>query len=147
MYLERKYHILTSNNLRSKLFLITSKENLSENCQLLRDIDFSVLTNEGDNIKLKLYDGKTEVIEFDYKINKENVYQTFTNNDVKLTIAFHYQNYANKSNMYMLCCPFFTITKHPDFWSKNSHYGQCGQSCPCCRANVGDSLGACPICQ
>lgn len=40
--------------------------------------------------------------------------------------------------------------KHPKGWSKNMHYfnlgGQCGQSCPCCRAMVGDILGACPIC-
>ena len=39
--------------------------------------------------------------------------------------------------------------KHPEYWSKEKHYGihgQCGQSCPCCRAEVGDTFGACPIC-
>lgn len=40
--------------------------------------------------------------------------------------------------------------KHPVGWDFNSHYmfigGQCGQSCPCCRSKVGDTLGSCPIC-
>lgn len=39
--------------------------------------------------------------------------------------------------------------KHPNYWTKEKHYGahgQCGQSCPCCRAEVGDTFGACPIC-
>jgi len=35
---------------------------------------------------------------------------------------------------------------HPDSWSSHTHYGQCGQSCPCCRAIVGDKWGACSIC-
>ena len=46
---------------------------------------------------------------------------------------------------------------HPDGWTHNFHYcyigGQCGQSCPCCRAelyNKGIDLdahwGACTIC-
>ena len=38
------------------------------------------------------------------------------------------------------------MTSHPSCWSKKVHYGQCGQSCPCCRADVGDKLGACTIC-
>tara|TARA_B100001094_G_scaffold308708_1_gene341631 strand:+ start:71 stop:934 length:864 start_codon:yes stop_codon:yes gene_type:complete len=37
-------------------------------------------------------------------------------------------------------------TSHPMCWSSTNHYGMCGQSCPCCRAEVGDTLGACPIC-
>ena len=37
--------------------------------------------------------------------------------------------------------------KHPESWNKHSHYGQCGQSCPCCRAMVGDEWGACSICR
>ena len=40
--------------------------------------------------------------------------------------------------------------KHPPQWNKEDHYmrmgGQCGQSCPCCRARVGDTLGACTVC-
>ena len=47
--------------------------------------------------------------------------------------------------------------KHPTGWEKSSHYmaigGQCGQSCPCCRATVYKSgmdpdakFGACTIC-
>lgn len=36
---------------------------------------------------------------------------------------------------------------HPRGWDSQSHYGMCGQSCPCCRAEVGDTLGACPICK
>ncbi len=47
--------------------------------------------------------------------------------------------------------------QHPKGWVKNLHYfhlgGQCGQSCPCCRAEVylkgidpGAKWGACPTC-
>ena len=36
--------------------------------------------------------------------------------------------------------------EHPKYWTEEKHYGQCGQSCPCCRAAVGDTFGACPIC-
>lgn len=40
---------------------------------------------------------------------------------------------------------------HPTGWTKKNHYSElgwqwCGQSCPCCRAHVGDTFGACPIC-
>lgn len=40
---------------------------------------------------------------------------------------------------------------HPVGWTKKNHYSElgwqwCGQSCPCCRARVGDTLGACPVC-
>ena len=40
---------------------------------------------------------------------------------------------------------------HPVGWCSKNHYmdlgwGWCGQSCPCCRAMVGDTLGACGIC-
>jgi len=46
---------------------------------------------------------------------------------------------------------------HPNGWNKHIHYsnleGQCGQSCPCCRAEVylkgideGAWWGACTIC-
>ncbi len=38
------------------------------------------------------------------------------------------------------------MEKHPIYWCNQNHYGQCGQSCPCCRAAVGDTFGACPIC-
>jgi hypothetical protein len=38
------------------------------------------------------------------------------------------------------------VVKHPECWSERSHYGQCGQSCPCCRAEVGDTWGACLVC-
>lgn len=37
-------------------------------------------------------------------------------------------------------------TSHPRGWCLTGHYGMCGQNCPCCRAEVGDTLGACPIC-
>lgn len=36
---------------------------------------------------------------------------------------------------------------HPTGWTPITHYGQCGQSCPCCRRRVGDTLGACTICK
>ena len=40
---------------------------------------------------------------------------------------------------------------HPVGWTKKNHYSElgwqwCGQSCPCCRAHAGDTLGACPVC-
>ena len=40
---------------------------------------------------------------------------------------------------------------HPVGWTKKDHYSLlgwqwCGQSCPCCRARAGDTLGACEIC-
>ena len=38
-----------------------------------------------------------------------------------------------------------TLT-HPECWNVHTHYGQCGQSCPCCRAMVGDEWGACLVC-
>ena len=38
------------------------------------------------------------------------------------------------------------MDQHPIYWCNQNHYGQCGQSCPCCRAAVGDTFGACPIC-
>ena len=39
------------------------------------------------------------------------------------------------------------INSHPTGWEKTTHYGQCGQSCPCCRANVEDvPFGVCLIC-
>ena len=36
--------------------------------------------------------------------------------------------------------------KHPKCWSEHTHYGHCGQSCPCCRTEVGDTLGSCLVC-
>lgn len=40
---------------------------------------------------------------------------------------------------------------HPVGWTRENHYTElgwqwCGQSCPCCRAKAGDTLGACPVC-
>jgi len=39
------------------------------------------------------------------------------------------------------------VEKHPECWTHSTHYGQCGQSCPCCRKKAGDILGACTICK
>uniref|UniRef100_A0A6C0J730 Uncharacterized protein n=1 Tax=viral metagenome TaxID=1070528 RepID=A0A6C0J730_9ZZZZ len=39
------------------------------------------------------------------------------------------------------------VQVHPKSWDKHTHYGQCGQSCPCCRTEVGDTWGSCPICK
>lgn len=34
----------------------------------------------------------------------------------------------------------------PKLWFPNTHFGECGQSCLCCRAlNPGDSFGCCPL--
>ena len=35
---------------------------------------------------------------------------------------------------------------HPPHWNPIRHFGRCGQSCPCCRARVGELMGACPVC-
>ena len=36
---------------------------------------------------------------------------------------------------------------HPKGWTPGKHYGQCGQSCPCCRAIIEDvPFGVCEIC-
>ena len=35
---------------------------------------------------------------------------------------------------------------HPSFWNSKTHYGQCGQSCPCCRKRCGEIFGSCLIC-
>jgi len=113
MNLPRKYNLLTSNNLSSQQFIVTHSENLSENCQLLRDIDFSVLANDKNIINLRLYDKDKKIIEFDYVTNKENPLQTFTNDQVKLLISFSYQEDYTR-NHYILCCPSFTIIKHPN---------------------------------
>lgn len=145
MSLERKYHLLTHNNLRSQKFVITNTDNLYETAQLLRDIQFSVLGQEIDSIPLRLFDNKNEIISFDYLVSKNKSEQIFKNDLVEFTIDFNYRTISK--NTYILCCPSFTIIKHPSSWSKNNHYGQCGQSCPCCRAHVGDTLGACPICK
>lgn len=32
-------------------------------------------------------------------------------------------------------------------WTNDDHYGFCGQSCPCCRYEVGDAIGACLTCK
>ena len=62
-------------------------------------------------------------------------------------------NYKNKNKNKDL----WLKAKHPIGWipmkkgSNFMHYmavgGQCGQSCPCCRAAAGDILGACPYCR
>ena len=31
-------------------------------------------------------------------------------------------------------------------WRRIGHWGRCGQSCPCCRALVGEDFGACDWC-
>ena len=36
---------------------------------------------------------------------------------------------------------------HPPCWNRFIHYGQCGQSCPCCRKRAGEILGACTVCK
>ena len=47
--------------------------------------------------------------------------------------------------------PISKSIEHPnssDFqpWNIDTHYGMCGQSCPCCRAKLGELIGACTIC-
>jgi hypothetical protein len=37
--------------------------------------------------------------------------------------------------------------KHLDSWDILTHYGMCGETCPCCRALFDKALGACVICQ
>ena len=58
----------------------------------------------------------------------------------KMTLRSVYKNNAQS--------PIKTqVEEHPASWDSTTHYGQCGQSCPCCRSEVGDTLGACPICK
>lgn len=36
---------------------------------------------------------------------------------------------------------------HTGGWTPTNHYGMCGQSCPCCRAEIEETpFGVCPIC-
>ena len=36
---------------------------------------------------------------------------------------------------------------HTGGWTPSKHYGMCGQSCPCCRAEIEETpFGVCPIC-
>ena len=40
-----------------------------------------------------------------------------------------------------------SINTMPSTWvGQKTHYGQCGQSCPCCRSRCRETIGACPIC-
>ena len=142
--LVRKYYLETSHKLRSKLFFIINKDHLYETAQLLQDIQFSVLAQTNDIVSLKLFDRQNHIINFDYVASVFHKKQVFTSSGVQLTIDFQYQRTAHDT--YILCCPVFTIIKHPSVWCPKSHYGQCGQSCPCCRAHVGDIFGVCPIC-
>ena len=60
----------------------------------------------------------------------------------KMTLRSVYKNKNNTQS------PIKThVEEHPASWDSTNHYGQCGQSCPCCRSEVGDTLGACPICK
>jgi hypothetical protein len=66
-------------------------------------------------------------------------------------------NYKNKNINKNKNKDLWLKAKHPIGWipmkkgSNFMHYmavgGQCGQSCPCCRAAAGDILGACPYCR
>jgi hypothetical protein len=39
-------------------------------------------------------------------------------------------------------------TKHGKKWNYLTHWGQCGQSCPCCRWKIGrEIIGSCVICK
>ena len=35
---------------------------------------------------------------------------------------------------------------HGSAWSREYHYGRCGQSYPCCRAAYCEYFGSCPLC-
>ena len=36
--------------------------------------------------------------------------------------------------------------RHGSGWTPAEHFGDCGQSCGCCRARAGEALGACTVC-
>ena len=39
------------------------------------------------------------------------------------------------------------MSNHTREWNPETHYGMCGQSCPCCRAEIEETpFGVCPIC-
>lgn len=38
--------------------------------------------------------------------------------------------------------------KYDKNWNEKTHYGQCGQSCPCCRWEIAqEPFGSCEICK
>lgn len=46
---------------------------------------------------------------------------------------------------------FCILKEHQKYdinWTEKDHYGQCGQSCPCCRWKIGQEIfGSCEICK
>ena len=56
--------------------------------------------------------------------------------------------------LHLAASPFGTPFSffHPRTWSKEKHYGRCGQSCPCCRWQLWvetgfDPFGVCELCE
>ena len=114
--------------------------------QLLRDIQFSVLVKYNTTINLSFKDKNCILIHFEYVIDKNNTKQVFENDWVKFTIDFMYNNITNEQCI--IYCPSFElkVKKHVSSWTSKTHYGQCGQSCPCCRSQFNEEIGSCPIC-
>ena len=38
------------------------------------------------------------------------------------------------------------ILVHPDGWTEQNHYNECGDICSCCRAKQGETLDVCLVC-
>ena len=72
--------------------------------------------------------------------------------DHNLPIAFRTRSKKPRSMLSMFDrwlddpTPISKSIEHPKSWNINTHYGMCGQSCPCCRTNLGELIGACTIC-
>ena len=105
--MKSKYH-LVSDNLKSRTFIVVSEKNGSETCQLLRDLDFSMIVKTNDIINLSICDKQSEKIQFNYIINKNKNEQSFYNNDFKLTFTFIYKNTID-DDTFMIYCPNFTL--------------------------------------
>ena len=98
------YFVITSNGDENGKQLITG--------QLLRDVNFSLIGEEDEIIKLRICFGHPDdvqrTIDFDYTINVNDTTQYFELNNEMLEITFNYSKYEKK---YMICCPSFILRK------------------------------------
>ena len=103
------------NNLRSShYFVITSNadDNKLITGQMVRDINFSLIGEQDEIIKLSICFGDpnnvNRTIDFDYVIDVNDKTQYFEFNKQMLEITFYYSDYKNKQMIY---CPSFILKK------------------------------------
>jgi hypothetical protein len=94
----------------SSHYFVTYNEDGIITGQMLRDINFSLLGDQNEKIKLSLCFGKPNYIEniinFDYVIDINRKIQNFEFNNQKLEITFYYSKHEQK---YMIYCPSFIL--------------------------------------